>query len=75
MRIAVVGAGVSGLVCAHLLHREHELVLFEAGDKAGGHANTVRVETDTGVYGVQSALRVAREIGTPSAPRARMVSA
>jgi predicted NAD/FAD-binding protein len=48
MRIAIVGAGVSGLVCAHVLHRDHELVVFEASDRAGGHANTVHVETDTG---------------------------
>jgi predicted NAD/FAD-binding protein len=34
MRIAIVGAGVSGLVCAHLLHRDHELVVFEASDRA-----------------------------------------
>src|SRR5438309_6845333 len=31
MRIAIVGAGVSGLVAAHLLHRGHEIVVYEAG--------------------------------------------
>jgi predicted NAD/FAD-binding protein len=45
MRIAIVGAGVSGLVAAHLLHREHELVIYEAGSYAGGHTNTIRVDT------------------------------
>jgi uncharacterized protein len=45
MRIAIVGAGISGLVVAHLLHREHELTVFEAGDYAGGHTHTVRVDT------------------------------
>jgi predicted NAD/FAD-binding protein len=45
MRIAIVGAGVSGLVAAHLLHREHELVVYEAGSYAGGHTNTIRVDT------------------------------
>jgi uncharacterized protein len=45
MRIAIVGAGVSGLVVAHLLHRDHQVTVFEAGDYAGGHTNTVRVET------------------------------
>jgi len=29
MRIAIVGAGVSGLVAAHLLHERHEIVVFE----------------------------------------------
>ena len=41
MRIAVVGAGVSGLVAARLLHRKHEIDVFEAGPYAGGHSNTV----------------------------------
>lgn len=41
-RIAVVGAGVSGLVAARLLATRHEVVLYEAGDYLGGHANTVQ---------------------------------
>ncbi len=45
MRIAIVGAGVSGLVAAHLLHREHDVVVYEAGAYAGGHTNTIRVDT------------------------------
>ncbi len=69
MRIAVVGAGVSGLVCAHLLHREHELVLFEAGDKVGGHANTVRVETETGVYDIDTGFIVFNDRNYPGFER------
>jgi predicted NAD/FAD-binding protein len=44
MRIAIVGAGISGLVSAHLLHPEHEVVVYEAASYAGGHTQTVRVE-------------------------------
>lgn len=46
MRIAIVGAGVSGLVCAHLLHDEHEITVFEAEDRPGGHSHTVEVDED-----------------------------
>ncbi len=45
MKIAIVGAGVSGLTIAHLLHADHEVSVFEAGDYAGGHTNTIRVDT------------------------------
>lgn len=44
MRIAVVGSGVAGLVCAHVLDPDHDVTVFEADDRVGGHANTVDVE-------------------------------
>ncbi|MDX1634362.1 MAG: FAD-dependent oxidoreductase [Marinobacter sp.] len=43
-KIAIVGAGVSGLTTAWLLAPHHDVVLFEAGDYAGGHTNTRPVE-------------------------------
>ncbi len=42
-RIAIIGTGISGLVCAHFLHRHFDLTLFEAADYIGGHTNTVTV--------------------------------
>jgi uncharacterized protein len=48
MKIAIVGTGISGLVAAHRLHREHEIVVYEAADRLGGHSNTVEVEDATG---------------------------
>ena len=44
MKIAIVGTGISGLMAAHLLHSEHEIAVFEASDRLGGHAHTVAVE-------------------------------
>ncbi len=44
MKIGIVGTGISGLVCAHLLHPHHDITVFEAADRLGGHTNTVRVE-------------------------------
>ncbi len=56
MRIAVVGSGIAGLGAAYFLSRVHDVVLFEADDRPGGHSNTVihvnaagqRVPVDTG---------------------------
>lgn len=43
MKIAVVGAGISGLVCAYLLSGVHDLTLYEKEERLGGHTNTVVV--------------------------------
>ncbi|CAL1712637.1 unnamed protein product [Somion occarium] len=59
MKIAIVGSGVSGLAATWLLNEfsDHEVHLFEASDRPGGHANTVSyksarksepVDVDTG---------------------------
>ena len=44
-RVAIVGAGVAGLVAARELDRAgHEITLYDAGSHAGGHAHTVAVD-------------------------------
>lgn len=48
MRIAIIGSGVSGLVAAHLLHERHEITVFEARDRIGGHVHTVEVADRAG---------------------------
>src|SRR6202000_3458626 len=65
MRIAVVGAGVSGLGAARLLHAEHEIVVYEAGGYAGGHTNTVRVPTPTGELSVDTGFIVMNDRNYP----------
>ena len=42
-RIAIVGAGISGLGCAYALRQnpDIELTIYEGGDHIGGHSNTV----------------------------------
>jgi len=40
-RFAVVGAGVAGIVAAHLLSQAYDVTLIEAEDDVGGHTNTV----------------------------------
>jgi predicted NAD/FAD-binding protein len=65
MRVAVIGAGVAGLVCARALEAEHEVVVFEAGARAGGHAHTVRLETDEGSYALDTGFVVYNDRNYP----------
>ncbi len=48
MKIAVIGSGISGLGAAHYLSKRHEITLFEAEARAGGHTNTVEVDDGRG---------------------------
>lgn len=58
MRIAVVGAGISGLVTAYLLARRHEVHVFEALDAIGGHTRTERVSHGGKQYAVDTGFIV-----------------
>ncbi|MFD9944907.1 NAD(P)/FAD-dependent oxidoreductase [Nonomuraea sp. NPDC059023] len=44
-RIAVIGSGIAGLTAAYVLQREHDVTLFEADERLGGHAHTHDVPT------------------------------
>ena len=65
MKIAIVGAGISGLATAHLLHPEHDVTVFEAGELAGGHANTVRVDTEDATHHVDTGFIVFNDRNYP----------
>jgi uncharacterized protein len=69
MKVAIIGGGVSGLVVAHLLHREHAITVFEANDYAGGHTNTVRVDTAYETHQVDTGFIVFNDRNYPNFER------
>ena len=69
MRVAIVGAGVAGLTSAYLLHTEHEVTVFEADDRLGGHAHTVRVETADETHDLDTGFIVFNDRNYPSFER------
>ena len=58
MKIAMVGAGVSGLTAAYLLSEHHDVTLFEREESLGGHAHTVDVPGGDGDYPVDTGFLV-----------------
>lgn len=57
-RIAVVGAGVSGLTAAYELSTRAQVTLYDADDRAGGHADTTTVTTAGGEVNVDTGFIV-----------------
>ena len=57
-KIAIIGAGISGLLSAYLLNREHDVTLFEAGSYLGGHTHTKLVQSGSKKYPVNTGFIV-----------------
>jgi predicted NAD/FAD-binding protein len=68
-RIAVVGAGISGLASAYLLSTRHEVTLYESGAYLGGHSNTVDVTIGDVTHPVDTGFLVYNERTYPNLVR------
>ncbi|WP_339742199.1 FAD-dependent oxidoreductase [uncultured Rubinisphaera sp.] len=66
MKIAIIGSGISGLTCAHMLHPHHEITLYEASDYVGGHTHTIDVQTSLGLQGIDTGFIVYNERTYPN---------
>ena len=41
--LAIIGTGIAGMGCGHLLHKKYALSFFEQNDYVGGHTNTITI--------------------------------
>ena len=61
MKIAVIGAGISGLGSAFILSSKYEVDLYEKDNRLGGHARTTKVEDEGKILGVDTGFLVFNE--------------
>ena len=65
MKIAIIGAGISGNVVARGLHRHHEITVFEGGDHVGGHSHTHQLEVGGRPFTVDTGFIVYNNLTYP----------
>ncbi len=66
MKIAIIGSGISGMYAAHRLHPQHDITLFEADSRPGGHTNTVDVDANGQTYSIDTGFIVFNERNYPN---------
>ena len=58
MKVAVIGAGIGGISSAWLLSPNHEVDVYEAEARLGGHACTLDVDCGSGAFPVDAGFQV-----------------
>lgn len=68
-RIAIIGAGISGLSAAWLLDKAHDVTVYESRKRLGGHSHTVTAETPDGSVPVDTGFIVYNPQNYPNLTR------
>ena len=58
MKIAIIGSGISGLSAAYLLQQQHDIHIFEADSRIGGHTATKLISIDEREYQIDTGFIV-----------------
>lgn len=65
-RVAIVGAGISGLATAYYLSESFQITIFERESRVGGHTNTVVVESGNSTLAIDTGFIVFNERTYPN---------
>jgi uncharacterized protein len=80
MKIAIIGAGISGIAAASRLQHDHHVWLYEASARLGGHTDTHLIQSNDRTYAIDTGFIVfndanyprlsawLQELGIPSQP-------
>ena len=66
LKIAIIGSGISGLTCAYLLDKKHDITIYEKNNYIGGHTHTHTVYEDSEKLNIDSGFIVYNENTYPN---------
>ncbi|NCF62005.1 MAG: NAD(P)-binding protein [Gammaproteobacteria bacterium] len=66
MKIAIIGTGIAGNLAAYRLNREHDITVYEADNRIGGHTNTVSVVAEGRRLAVDTGFIVFNDVTYPN---------
>ena len=66
MKIAIIGAGISGLTAAYILSKKHSITLYEKNNYLGGHANTFQVAEKNKILAIDTGFIVFNHVNYPN---------
>lgn len=65
MKIAVIGAGISGMMAAHRLSTSHDVTLYEGQSRLGGHTDTHLIPIGECMFSVDTGFIVFNALNYP----------
>jgi predicted NAD/FAD-binding protein len=65
-KIAIIGTGIAGMGCAHFLHRNYDITMFEKNEYIGGHTNTVMVNEEGKQIPIDTGFMVFNHVTYPN---------
>ena len=66
MKLAIIGAGISGLTAAYVLNRQYDITVYEAASRLGGHTATMDVEYQGRDYAIDTGFIVLNDWTYPN---------
>jgi predicted NAD/FAD-binding protein len=66
MKIAIIGTGIAGNLAAYRLAREHDITVYEADNRIGGHTNTIDVVAGGRHWSVDTGFIVFNDVTYPN---------
>jgi len=66
MKIAIIGTGIAGNLVAHRLATLHQITVYEADSRIGGHTHTVDVSLPQGDFAIDTGFIVFNDVTYPN---------